>query len=126
MESINGWERERERERKGLSSYDSTRSLIYIDQLLLGAISCLACLLRPRLIGTDLESLRYLLILDRLTPWACWYWYGMYIPGLQRLGLVSIEPASLKARFRKHYYMYARYIMSIVQVVIMMLIRNDP
>lgn len=45
---------------------------------------------------------------------------------LQQLGLGSIESASLKARFRESYYMYARYIMFIAQVVIIMLIRNDP
>lgn len=32
-----------EREREGLSRYDSTRSLIYTSLVLLRAISCLAC-----------------------------------------------------------------------------------
>lgn len=99
---------------------------IYIDQLLLGAISCLV-LLRPRLIGTDLESLRYmyLLILDRLTPWAYWY---CNVWNRFAAAWIRVNRASLKARFRKHYYMYllGRYIMFIAQVVIIMFIRNDP
>lgn len=41
--SSKGLEKERERECVCLNRYDSTRSLLYIDQLLLRAISCLAC-----------------------------------------------------------------------------------